>query len=80
MTDMQDVNGAEETAPVPTTRIFKIGSARIVEDESLRGLSIDDAKARLKAAYPEIANATHREKTEGEHTLVEFLPQPGRKG
>ncbi len=36
----------------------------------------------LKTTYPEIANATIRERTEGENGLrvVEFLPQPGRKG
>ena len=62
------------------TRIFKIGSTQIVEDESMQGLSIDEVKARLKSSFPEVAQATVREKTEGEVTYVEFLPRPGRKG
>jgi hypothetical protein len=61
-------------------RIFKIGSTQIVEDESMQGLSIDEVKARLKSSFPEVAQATVREKTEGEVTYVEFLPRPGRKG
>ncbi len=62
------------------TRIFKIGSTTIVEDESLRGLSVEQVRERLKGAFPEVAQAAVREKTEGEVTYVEFLPRPGRKG
>jgi hypothetical protein len=63
-------------------RIFKIGSTQIVEDESMQGLSIDEVKARLKSSFPEVAQATVREKTDAETgiTYVKFLPRPGRKG
>ena len=62
-------------------RIFKTGTVRIVEDESTRGLSNEEVRSILKTTYPEIANATIREVTTAEgQTVVEFLPQPGRKG
>jgi len=62
-------------------RIFKTGAVRIVEDESMHGLSNEEVRNVLKATYPEIANATIREVTTEEgQTVVEFLPQPGRKG
>ena len=62
-------------------RIFKTGTVRIVEDESLRGLDNEAVRSLLKTTYPEIANATIREVTTTEgQTVVEFLPQPGRKG
>lgn len=57
----------------------KIGSERIqvedttvTSDEALRGL--------FKETHPEVANATARRATEGENTIVEFLPQAGKKG
>ena len=38
-------------------------------------------RSLLKATYPEIANATIREVTTDDgQKVVEFLPQPGRKG
>jgi hypothetical protein len=61
-------------------RIFKIGTTKIVEDESMAGLSLDEIREQLKIAYPEVAEATVRERIEGETTFVEFLPRPGRKG
>ncbi|MEO8610958.1 MAG: PRTRC system protein C [Chloroflexota bacterium] len=62
-------------------RIFKTGAVRIVEDESMHGLSNEEVRAVLKATYPEIANATIREVTTDDgQKVVEFLPQPGRKG
>ena len=64
----------------PTNRIFKTGSTTIVEDESMQGLSTEAVRDILKATYPEIANATVRERQEGETTIVEFLPRPGHKG
>lgn len=63
-----------------TTRVFKIGTTRIIEDESMRGLSIEQAQEQLGQNYPEVKNATVRTRTEGEYTVVEFLPRPGRKG
>lgn len=61
-------------------RIFKIGSTRIVADASMQDLSNEQIRERLKAAYPEVAEATIRETTQGETTFVEFLSRPGRKG
>ena len=61
-------------------RIFKIGTTKIAEDESMVGLSLDEVREQLKIAYPEVAEATVRERTEGETTFIEFLPRPGRKG
>ncbi|MCA0455384.1 MAG: PRTRC system protein C [Chloroflexi bacterium] len=62
-------------------RIFKTGTVRIVEDDSMRELSNEEVRNLLKPTYPEIANATIREVTTSEEqTVVEFLPQPGRKG
>lgn len=65
-----------------TTRIFKIGSTKIAEDESMAGLDLEAIRERLKTNFPEVAKATIREKhDEATDTLfVEFLPQPGRKG
>lgn len=62
------------------TRIFKFGTTKIVEDASMQGLSNEEVRQRLKAAYPEVAEATIREKTEGETTYVEFMARAGRKG
>ena len=62
-------------------RIFKIGSTRIVEDESTAQLSNEQVKNLLKRSYPEIANATIRETTlDDGTTLVSFSAVPGRKG
>lgn len=62
-------------------RIFKIGAVRIVEDASMTELSLEAVRNILKATYPEIAHATLRETaTEEGNSLIEFLPQPGRKG
>lgn len=61
-------------------RVFKTGTVRIVEDESLRELSNEEVRNVLKATYPEVANATLRETTIEGQRVVEFLPQPGRKG
>lgn len=62
-------------------RIFKTGAVRIVEDDSMRGLDNEAVRNLLKVTYPEIANATIREvSTEDGQKVVEFLPQPGRKG
>ncbi len=65
----------------PPTRIFKTGATRIVEDESLRGLSVEEVRGILKRTYPELAHATVRETTQADGTLlVEFWAQAGRKG
>ena len=61
-------------------RIFKIGSTHIVADDTLRDLGNEAARTLLKRSYPEVANATIREREVGDKIVVEFLPQPGRKG
>lgn len=61
-------------------RIFKTGSNRIVETEAMAGLAIEEVQTMLKTTYPEVANATIRTTESGDDTIVEFLPQPGRKG
>jgi len=66
--------------PADTTRVFKIGTARIPENDTTRGKSAAEVQGLLQAAYPEVANATVRERVEGEYQIVEYLPQPGRKG
>ncbi len=68
--------------PAPfVPRIFVIGANRIVEDESTTALSNDAMRALFRATYPEVANAPIREPTDSDgHRIIEFLPQPGRKG
>lgn len=62
------------------SRVFKIGATRIVEDPSMSALTNEQVRDLLKTSYPEIANATIREREENGLRVVEFLPQPGRKG
>lgn len=64
-----------------TTRIFKTGATRIVEDASMSNLSNEEVRDVLQSSYPEVAHATIRERQlEDGTTVVEFLPKPGRKG
>lgn len=64
-----------------TNRIFKIGTSRIVEDESMRGLDQEAIREILKQSYPEVAHATIRERTLEDGTnILDFIPLPGRKG
>lgn len=70
-----------DQTPTPLSRVFKIGATRVVEDPStMSGLSNEQVRDLLKTTYPEIANATLRERDENGLRVVEFLPQPGRKG
>ena len=62
------------------TRIFKIGSVRITEDDSMRGKSNLEIQKLLAPLYPQVENASISEQTEGDVTSVSFLPKPGRKG
>ena len=63
------------------TRVFKIGTTIIIEDEALAERNLDEIKGILKHSYPEVANATIRETPQADGPLlVEFLPVPGRKG
>jgi hypothetical protein len=66
--------------PTQPARVFKIGSTRIVEDATMHGATNEEIRTLLKTSYPEIANATIREREENSVRIVEFLPQPGRKG
>ena len=61
-------------------RVFKIGTMKIADDDSTATMTIDQVREHLKIAYPEVAEATIKEKTEGDITFYEFLPRPGRKG
>ena len=65
---------------VQPNRVFKIGATRIVEDASMSAMDNNAIRDFLKTTYPEIANATIREREEDGLRVVEFLPQPGRKG
>lgn len=46
----------------------------------MSALTNEQVRDLLKTSYPEVANATFREREEGDLRVVEFLPQPGRKG
>jgi len=63
-----------------TPRIFKTGATRIVEDETTAGLDNEQVRGILARTYPEVAHATIREREQDGMRIVEFLPQPGRKG
>ncbi|HMN12867.1 MAG TPA: hypothetical protein PKD55_11140 [Bellilinea sp.] len=63
-----------------TPRVFKTGATRIVEDETMTGLSNEEVRQILARSYPEVAHATIREREQDGLRIVEFLPQPGRKG
>ncbi|MCC7447116.1 MAG: hypothetical protein IT324_06855 [Anaerolineae bacterium] len=83
MHDQPIVSPAESTdASAPLSRVFKIGANRVVEDASTMQLSNEQARDLLKISYPEVANATIRERIDlaANLRIVEFLPQPGRKG
>jgi len=70
----------ETTAETPLPRIFKIGSARVVEDDSMKGMTNEQVQQTLAFQYPEVANATiHTTEKDGK-LFVEFLKKPGRKG
>jgi hypothetical protein len=70
-----------DTTHTTALRIFKTGATRIVEDDSMRGKSVEEVRALLRSTYPEVANATIRETTAADgQPVIEFLPQPGRKG
>lgn len=63
------------------SRIFKIGTSTIVEDESMSGLDLDAVKQILQRTYPEVAHATVREVTlEDGSTCYHFIPVAGKKG
>ena len=69
-----------ETNTAPLKRVFKVGTNRIVEDTATAKLTNEQVRALLKMQYPEVANATIRETDSDGVRVIEFLPQPGRKG
>ena len=71
----------DNTQPT-TTRVFKIGSVRIVEDESMRGKDARTVQKLLAPLYPQIENATIRERTDEASGMIEiiYFSPPGRKG
>lgn len=72
------------TADQTTARVFKVSGETIPDSPATTGKSIEEVRSILAAAYPEAANATHRE-TDGKDgkgnqvKIVEFLPQAGKK-
>lgn len=63
------------------TRIFKIGTSTIVEEDSMRELDKEAIRELLKPSFPEVAHATIRERTLEDGTMVlDFIARPGRKG
>lgn len=70
----------QNVTPTQPARVFRIGATRIVEDASMSVLDNNAIRDLLRTSYPEIANATIRERDENGLRVVEFLPQPGRKG
>lgn len=61
-------------------RVFKIGSTKIADDDTTANLTVEQVRDHLKQLYPEVAEATIKEKDQDGITFVEFLPKPGRKG
>lgn len=79
-TTPEEVTPESITAEITLPRVFKIGSNRVVEDESMTGMTNEQVQETLAFQYPEFANATIHT-TEKDGTLfVEFLPKVGRKG
>jgi len=64
----------------PTRRLFRIGGTVISESAATQGLSVEQVRQRLKAAYPEIAHASVRETRDGDTLIVDYTAQVGRKG
>jgi len=93
MTDINPSNTDETPEEVTTTetveatatetalsRIFKIGSTRIVEEDSMKGMSNEQVQETLAFQYPEVANATIHTTEKDGNLFVEFLKKSGRKG
>jgi hypothetical protein len=71
-----------DNTATPQTRVFVIGGVRLTEDASMVGKSTADIQKMLTPLYPQVENATVRERTNEANgmTVVEFIPRPGRKG
>lgn len=75
-----DTTPEEATTADSLPRIFKIGSTRIVEDESMRGMTNEQIQETLAFQYPEVANATSHTTEKDGNLYVEWISKPGRKG
>lgn len=75
-----DVTPEATTLEKPLPRIFKIGSTRLVEDESMQGMTNEQVQETLAFQYPEVANATIHTTEKDGNLFVEFLAVVGRKG
>ena len=71
---------SETTPPETLPRIFKVGSAVIHEDESLRERSLDEVTQILAHQYPQVLNATRLEHVENGTRIVSYTPKSGSKG
>ena len=76
----EDVTLEATTSDEPLPRIFKIGSTRLVEDESMRGMTNEQVQETLAFQYPEVANATIHTTEKDGNLFVEWISKPGRKG
>lgn len=63
-------------------RVVVIGGVRLTEDASMVGKSIAEIQKMLTPLYPQVENATVRERTDeaSSMTIIEWIPKPGRKG
>lgn len=66
----------------PQNRVFVIGGVRLTEDASMLGKSTAEIQKMLRPLYPQVENATVRERTDEASgmTIIEWIPKPGRKG
>jgi hypothetical protein len=62
------------------TRKFKIGSTLLDEDDSTRGLDLEQIRSLLKPAFPEVADAAIVQNQIGDVLYIEYTSRPGRKG
>lgn len=71
-----------DNTATPQTRVFVIGGVRIVEDASMAGKSTTEIQKMLTPLYPQIENATVRERTDEATGLnyIDFIIRAGRKG
>jgi hypothetical protein len=72
----------DQTQNTNPSRVFKIGSVRIVEDSSMVGKTPKEIQKLLAPLYPQVENATIREHTDEATgvTEISYLAKPGRKG
>lgn len=89
-TPVTETTGADSVPETPAAppvievvrfeREFHVGGTVIQENDATVGKSNEDVRDILKHSFPEVANATVRATDKDGKTIVEFLPQAGRKG